>query len=136
MGATIGAIAAASFFVAAAVNALRSINPESSREADDEVMGRDDGRLAATGLEAEVSALSENKTDDSLRAPVLEPLPPPNGAACPPPWSGALVVTSSSLPARSIPPNKSAAAPRAGRAAARGAVAKGAAQGDGVAVAA
>jgi hypothetical protein len=39
-------------------------------------MGREAGRLAATGLDAEVSALSENNTDDSLRAPVLEPPPP------------------------------------------------------------
>jgi len=35
-------------------------------------MGREAGRAAATGLDAEVSALSENSTDDSLRAPVLE----------------------------------------------------------------
>ena len=51
-------------------------------------IGRDDGRLAA-----EVSALSENNTEDSLRAPVLplpllaapaprpSPPPPPRGAA-------------------------------------------------------
>ena len=71
MGEASGAAGAASFLVAAAVRALRSIRPESSREADD-VMGREDGRLAATGLDAEVSALSENNTDDSLRAPVLE----------------------------------------------------------------
>ena len=81
IGAIMGAAGAASFFVAAAVRALRSIKPESSREADD-VSGRDEGRLAATGLDAEVSALSENNTDDSLRAPVLEPAldEPPRGA--------------------------------------------------------
>src|SRR5258708_6879262 len=122
IGADIAASGAASVFVAAAVSAFRSINPESSREEAVEA-GRDEGRLAATGLEAEVSALSENNTDDSLRAPVLEPPPPPRPKLAPPPWpllpcSGALVVTSSSLPALSIPPNKSAAAPRTGRAAA------------------
>jgi len=80
IGATIGAAAVASFRVAAAVRALRSIKPESSREAD-EAMGRAEGRLAATGLDAEVSALSENNTEDSLRAPVLEAeLDPPSGA--------------------------------------------------------
>lgn len=73
-GATpICAIAAASFLVAAAVSAFRSIRPESSRAAD-ELIGREEGRAeAAIGLEADVSALSENSTDDSLRAPVLEP---------------------------------------------------------------
>ena len=81
MGAVMAANGAVSLFVAAAVSALRSINPESSREADDEAIGREAGRLAATGLDAEVSALSENSTDDSLRAPVLEPPPPSAGAA-------------------------------------------------------
>ncbi len=84
MGADIAAIGAASVFVAAAVSALRSIKPESSRDAA-LVAGRDDGRLAATGLDAEVSALSENSTDDSLRAPVLEPPPPPNPRPADPP---------------------------------------------------
>ena len=79
IGEAIAAVAAASFFVAAAVSAFRSIRPESSREAAD-VMGREAGRLAATGLDADVSALSENKTDDSLRAPVVE-LPPPSAGA-------------------------------------------------------
>ena len=65
---------AASVLVAAAVSAFRSIRPESSRDAA-LLAGRDEGRLAATGFEAEVSALSENKTEDSLRAPVLDPLP-------------------------------------------------------------
>ncbi len=74
IGAAMGAVGAASVLVAAAVSALRSIKPESSREAAD-VMGREEGREAATGLDAEVSALSENNTDDSLRAPVLEPAP-------------------------------------------------------------
>src|SRR5687767_608379 len=64
--------------VAAAVSALRSMRPESSRVAAPlgaaaGAMGRDEGRLAA-----EVSALSENNTEDSLRAPVLTP---PAGAA-------------------------------------------------------
>src|SRR3954469_15117411 len=59
-------------FVAAAVSAFRSIRPESSRVAAPlgtaaGAIGRDDGRLAA-----DVSALSENRTDDSLRAPVPE----------------------------------------------------------------
>lgn len=137
IGAAIAAVGAVSLFVAAAVSALRSIKPESSREADDDAMGREAGRLAATGLDAEVSALSENKTDDSLRAPVLELELLWAGAACAlalPPCSGALVITSSSLPACSMPPNRSAAAPRAGRAAARGAAA-GADHGEGVAVA-
>jgi len=81
IGADIAVSGAASLFVAAAVSAFRSIKPESSREAEEEVMGREAGRLAATGLDAEVSALSENNTDDSLRAPVLEPAPPRAGAA-------------------------------------------------------
>ncbi len=80
IGEAMAAIGDASFFVAAAVSAFRSIKPESSREAE-EVVGREAGRLAATGLDAEVSALSENNTDDSLRAPVLDPPPPRAGAA-------------------------------------------------------
>jgi hypothetical protein len=62
------------------VSAFRSIKPESSRDAED-VAERTAGRLAATGFDAEVSALSENNTDDSLRAPVLELLLPTAGAA-------------------------------------------------------
>ena len=67
--------AEASDLVAAAVSAFKSIRPESSRVAEPAgaatgATGRDDGRLAA-----EVSALSENSTDDSLRAPVPEPPP-------------------------------------------------------------
>src|SRR3954464_9130432 len=85
-------------FVAAAVSAFRSMRPESSRVAAPlgiaaGAMGRDEGRLAA-----EVSALSENSTDDSLRAPVppLLPLeveePSPSPSPPPPPRaaSGAL----------------------------------------------
>jgi hypothetical protein len=69
--------AIASDLVAAAVSAFKSISPESSRVAAPlgaatGAIGRDDGRLAA-----DVSALSENNTDDSLRAPV----PPPPAAA-------------------------------------------------------
>src|SRR5260221_2817748 len=67
--------AEASDFVAAAVSAFRSMRPESSRVAAPlgaaaGATGRDDGRLAA-----EVSALTENNTDDSLRAPVPPALP-------------------------------------------------------------
>ena len=84
IGAAIAATGAASVFVAAAVSAFKSIKPESSRDAAVEA-GRVEGRLAAVGLDAEVSALSENNTEDSLRAPVLEallallprPKPPP-----------------------------------------------------------
>src|SRR3954470_24115557 len=84
IGADIAAMGAASVFVAAAVSAFKSINPESSRD-EAGLAGRADGRLAATGLDAEVSALSENSTDDSLRAPVLEPPPPPRPSPPPPP---------------------------------------------------
>src|SRR4051812_38768886 len=128
--------AIASDLVAAAVSAFRSMRPESSRVAAPLGMaagaiGRDEGRLAA-----DVSALSENSTDDSLRAPVPPLLPldpeeprprlPPRAAA-----SGALVATSSSLPAASIPPNKSGAgaARAAVRAAARAGLAAADAQG-------
>src|SRR3954464_15504895 len=88
-------------FVAAAVSAFRSMRPESSRVAAPlgaaaGAMGRDDGRLAA-----DVSALSENKTEDSLRAPVPRPpadaeAPRPRPPPLPPPRaaSGALVATS------------------------------------------
>ena len=67
--------AMASDLVAAAVSAFRSMRPESSRVAaplgaTTGATGRDEGRLAA-----EVSALNENRTDDSLREPVLEPPP-------------------------------------------------------------
>ena len=75
IGAVNAAVGALSVLVAAAVSAFRSIKPESSREADELAIGREAGRLAATGFDADVSALSENNTDDSLRAPVLELLP-------------------------------------------------------------
>ena len=79
--------------VAAAVSAFKSIRPESSRLAAAlgavaGAMGREDGRLAA-----DVSALSENNTDDSLRAPVPEPPPEdalePRPRPPPPPPRGA-----------------------------------------------
>src|SRR5687768_12792128 len=64
-------------FTAAAVSAFKSIRPESSRDAA-EVAERAGAAavLEVFGFEpaAEVSALSENNTEDSLRAPV--PLPP------------------------------------------------------------
>ena len=62
-----GADAPVSLFIAAAVSALRSMSPESSREV--EADGRVEGRVFA----ADVSALREKRTDDSLRAPVDEP---------------------------------------------------------------
>ena len=81
IGALSAALGAVSLLVAAAVSAFKSIKPESSREADEFAIGREAGRLAATGFDAEVSALSENNTEDSLRAPVLEAeLDPPSGA--------------------------------------------------------
>src|SRR5689334_15153422 len=131
-GAATSAGAAVSDLVAAAVRAFKSIRPESSRVAAPlgtgaGATGRDDGRLAA-----DVSALSENSTEDSLRAPVPEPpplaaeldeprpKPPPPPPRPAEPCSGALVATSSSLPAASMPPNKSGAGARAAvRAAAR-----------------
>ena len=68
-GADAGATASAE-----AVNALRSIKPESSLAA---ACG---GGTLGFELDApDVSALKENSTDDSLRAPVAEPPPPPKG---------------------------------------------------------
>jgi hypothetical protein len=105
-------------FTAAAVSAFKSINPQSSRDAA--VLAERAGADAAAfdvfvGFEpaADVSALSENNTDDSFRAPVPPPPRPDE------PASGALVATSSSLPALSMPPNRSAARPRDERDAAR-----------------
>ena len=73
--------------LSAAVSARRSMSPESSFAADPR-----DAPAGGGGLEGEdaVSALSENRTEDSLRAPVAGA----TGAG-----SGALVVTSCSLPA-------------------------------------
>src|SRR5260221_1966772 len=91
---------------AAEVNALRSIRPESSALASD----ADDVELLAgeapIGPEA-VRALKENRTDDSFRAPVATVAAAAAAVGC-----GALVMTSSSLPALSIPPSRSVADPR------------------------
>ena len=77
----IGADAAVSDLVAAAVSAFKSIKPESSRVAAPVgATGRDEGRLAA-----DVSALSEKSTDDSLRAPVPPAFALAAAAAPPPP---------------------------------------------------
>jgi hypothetical protein len=92
--------AAAAFFsslAAAAVRALRSIRPESSllADPDDGLPARPDRPPCEELAEpaAEVKALSENSTDDSLRAPVAA------GAEGMGSGEAALVVTSSSLPA-------------------------------------
>src|SRR4051812_6540167 len=99
---------------AAAVSAFRSMRPEASREAG--LGAGTEGRVpVARGFHGDVRALREKSTDDSLRDPVAPELPPLA--------SGALVATSSSLPARSMRPNKSLDPPRAGRAAARAALA-------------
>src|SRR5690606_9792323 len=89
--AAVAALAFASLFTAAAVSAFRSMRPESSLTAP-RAAGRVEGRCAWA---AEVSALSEKSTEDSFRDPVDD--------GC----SGALVATSSSAPARLMPPKRS-----------------------------
>ncbi len=101
----------ASLLAAASFRAFRSISPESSPP-------RAGGGIDAVAIgdevdDEEVRALSEKSTEDSLRAPVVAAADGTAGSCAS--W-GALVVTSSSLPAAAIPPNKSPA-PCAGAAA-------------------